>query len=63
MPRVRWEALKNEVIAKIFMETAESKIGAMEERRFYKMDRGSRKAGRGGKGIVESKRNLWKMSG
>ena len=31
MPRVRWEALKNEVIAKIFMETAESKIGAMEE--------------------------------
>ena len=31
MPRVRWEALKNEVIAKMFMETAESKIGAMEE--------------------------------
>ena len=31
MPRVKWEALKNEVIAKIFMETAESKIGAMEE--------------------------------
>ena len=33
MPRVRWEALKNEVIAKMFMETAENKIGAMEEGR------------------------------
>ena len=33
MPRVRWEALKNEVIAKMFMETADSKISAMEDGR------------------------------
>ena len=33
VPRVRCEALKNEVIAKSLMETAESTIGAMEEGR------------------------------
>ena len=33
MPRVRWEALKNEVIAQMFMKTAASKISAVEQGR------------------------------